>query len=127
MKVVDADQLLTDLLEELSVDWCDVGWAYGLGVDRGLSGAPARDTGLGAIRLGLLDELFVAGDVDFEGFTAWTEQGVAAAERIRALWLAQGSMNPDGPNIAWLAITDRGRAALARRQASAEPSPECDQ
>ncbi len=107
----DADVIVEALLEELAVDWCDVGWAFGLAVEEaGLAGEEARDAAITAVTRGLEEGLFVAGDVGPGGFRTWPDQGAGAAARIRDAWHAQGQARPDGSAIGWLEITDAGRS-----------------
>ncbi|MEV5002324.1 hypothetical protein [Nocardioides sp. LML1-1-1.1] len=109
--MADAEVILESLLDELKVDWCDVGWAFGLAVEEaGLAGDAARDAAIDALDRGLVDGLLVAGDLGPGGFQPWPERGAAAGARIRDAWHAQGQARPDGSAIGWLEITDRGRA-----------------
>ena len=112
--MADIEAMLLELVEELTDDWCDVGWVLGIAIDAGLDEASARDAAMQVIETGMDRGLMVAGDVTARGFAPWAEQGAAAAMRIRKAWWAHGTDVPHWDLFAWFEITDAGAAFAAK-------------
>ena len=108
--------LVDRLLIEGLVDWLDAGWVYSEAMKDGIAPEGVRTWGLGAIAELLFRDLAVAGDVDDDGFHAWSTETAEAFARIALGWLAfaPGEIRPG--DVFWLRATpagkERGRLAL---------------